>query len=227
LRRAGRPTSAELERRKATVMQVATALFVQHGYAATSLVDIAKAAGVATRTLYQHFGDKEAIFFEVVTARESGAVFPHPNLAEDATLFDALMQMARYICEVSLRERSIDLMRLVIAESRRFPEFMSALCGKTFDRFRVNVAEMFDELAARKLAPAIDSRKSAELFLDLILGSTPLLVYAGWTAGGPADAELEAKVELFILGQFGPTVAKRARASRPDKPAPKARRAAG
>jgi AcrR family transcriptional regulator len=225
-RRAGRPTSAELERRKAKVMQVATALFVQHGYAATSLVDIAKAAGVATRTLYQHFGDKEAIFFEVVTARESGAVFPHPNLDEDESLLDALTHVARYICDVSLRERSVDLMRLVIAESRRFPDFMSGLCAKTFDRFRVNVAAMFDELAARKLAPEIDSRKSAELFLDLILGSTPLLVYAGWTASGPSAAELEAKVELFILGRFGPTVAKRAREARPVKPAAKARHAA-
>jgi AcrR family transcriptional regulator len=209
--RAGRPTLAELERRKAKVMQEATALFVEHGYAATSLVDIAKAAGVATRTLYQHFGDKEAIFFEVVTARETGAVFQPPALDADLSLFDALMEVARYICEVSLRERSVDLMRLTIAESRRFPDFMRELCGKTFERFRANVAVMFDELAARKLAPAVDSRASAELLVDLVLGSAPLLIYAGWNESRPTDAELEAKIELFILGRFGPDVARRAR----------------
>ena len=70
---AGRPTLDELERRKAKVMKVATDLFVRQGYAATSLVDIAKQAGVATRTLYQHFGDKEAMFQSVMYARDSAA----------------------------------------------------------------------------------------------------------------------------------------------------------
>ena len=209
--RAGRPTLDELERRKAKVMQVATELFVQHGYAATSLVDIAKAAGVATRTLYQHFGDKEAIFMEVITARETGAVFPHPSFAADVSLFDAMMQVARYICEVSLRPRSVDLMRLVVAESRRFPDFMMNLCDKTFAHFRAQVAAMFDELAVSKVAPPVDAAKSASLFVDLILGTTPLMVYSGWAASRPTDAELETKVELYILGRFGPNVAKRSR----------------
>jgi AcrR family transcriptional regulator len=217
--RAGRPTLEELERRKLKVMQVATELFVQHGYAATSLVDIAKAAGVATRTLYQHFGDKEAIFMEVVTARETGAVFPHPSFESDVSLFDAMMHIARYICDVSLRPRSVDLMRLVVAESRRFPDFMMNLCDKTFAHFRAQVAAMFDELAARKIAPAIDSAKSASLFVDLILGTTPLLVYSGWAASRPTDAELETKIELFILGRFGPSVAKRARVGKSSKAA--------
>jgi AcrR family transcriptional regulator len=110
--RAGRPTLDELERRKGLVMQVATDLFVQNGYAATSLVDIAKAARVATRTLYQHFGDKQDIFIEVVTARESGAVYEPPSLADDRTLFEAVMHIARYVCDVSLRPQSVGLMRL-------------------------------------------------------------------------------------------------------------------
>jgi AcrR family transcriptional regulator len=209
--RAGRPTIEELERRKARVMKVATELFVHHGYAATSLVDIAKAAGVATRTLYQHFGDKEAIFGQVLTARQNGAVYDPPSIGEAASLFDGVMQIARYVCDVSFRPRSVDLMRLAIAESRRFPDFMMGLTQKTFAHFHEAVASMFDELAARKLAPAIDSTRSATLFVDLILGVTPLLVYAGWGPPLPSNDELEGKVEFFILGRFGPAIAKRAR----------------
>lgn len=207
--RAGRPTSTELDRRKAKVMQEATALFLQHGYAATSLVDIAKAARVATRTLYQHFGDKEAIFLEVVTAREAGAIYAHPSIAGESTTFDALMRIAKYICDVSLRPKSVDLMRLMIAESRRFPDFTKRLCEKTFTRFRANVAEMFDELTLRKLAPPVDSAMSALIFVDLILGITPMLAYAGWSSSPPSDAELRAKIELFILGRFGPAGSKK------------------
>jgi AcrR family transcriptional regulator len=201
--RAGRPTLAELERRKAKVMDVATRLFVLNGFAATSLVDIAKEAGVATRTVYQHFGDKEAIFFEVLAARETGAVFPHPSLTAETDLFDATMAVARYICDVSLRPRSVDLMRLTIAESRRFPNFTKKLCGKAFASFRTEVAQMFDELTARGLAPAHDTAGTAALLVDLILGSTPLLVYAGLGAARPSDEELAVKVDLFLRGRFG------------------------
>ena len=218
---AGRPTSAELDRRKAKVMEVATALFVQNGFAATSLVDIAKGAGVATRTLYQHFGDKEAIFLEVVSARESGAVFPPPSIAGAATPFDAMMQIARYVSEVSLRPRSVELMQLMVAESRRFPQFMKRLCEKTFMRFRFNIASMFDELARFDVIPALDSKASAAVFADLILGSTPLLVYAGWVSSPPSEADLESKVEFFIVGRYGPAVAERARMPfKTHKPAP-------
>ncbi len=217
--KAGRPTLDELERRKAKVMEVATDLFVHNGYAATSLVDVAKAAGVATRTLYQHFGDKEALFIEVVTARKSGAVFLPHSLAECETLFDGLMQVARYVCEVSYRPHSVNLMRLTIAESQRFPDFMMRLIQKTFAYFRASVASMFSELEKRKLAPQTDTAKSAALFVDLILGTTPLLVYAGWSSSQPTDAELEERVELFILGRFGPAVAKRARVAKSAKAA--------
>jgi hypothetical protein len=96
---------------------------------------------------------------------------------------------------------------------------MMNLCDKTFAHFRGQVAAMFDELAAAKVAPPIDSAKSASLFVDLILGTTPLLVYSGWAASRPTDAELDTKVELFILGRFGPNVAKRARTGKASKTA--------
>src|SRR6266702_1955558 len=101
--KAGRPTVDELERRKLKVMQVATSLFVRDGYAATSLVDIAKGAGVATRTVYQHFGDKEAIFRQVMFARETAAVFAPPAIQPEDSLFDIIVRAANYIVEVSLR----------------------------------------------------------------------------------------------------------------------------
>ena len=88
LNQAGRPPAVELERRKALAIQVATELFVSQGYAATSLVDIAKSAGVATRTIYQHFGDKEAMFREVIFARDTGSVLQPPVLEPGDTLFD-------------------------------------------------------------------------------------------------------------------------------------------
>jgi TetR/AcrR family transcriptional repressor of mexJK operon len=211
--KAGRPTSDELERRKLKVMHVATSLFVRNGYAATSLVDIAKDAGVATRTVYQHFGDKEAIFRHVMFARETAAVLPPPAMQPEDSVVDIMQRAANYILEVSLRPTTVDLMRLTIAESRRFPELTKKLTDATYSRFRANVKGIFDELVRRGLVVDSDTTLSAAMFVDLVLGTTPLLVYAGWQSPPPRYSQLTPKIDLFIRGRFGVTAAENSRQS--------------
>lgn len=200
--RAGRPTADELERRKLKVMEVATDMFVNRGYAATTLLDIAKVAGVATRTLYQHFGDKEAIFQEVIFARDTAKI-DKPEFEAGDDLVSALRKAAQYSSQVALRERSIELMRLMIAESARFPELMSSVATAIFSRFTRNVAQLFRQLAENGLIPEGDHDQSAELFIDLMLGQRTVMIYFGWANATPTEADIEAKIELFIKGRFG------------------------
>jgi AcrR family transcriptional regulator len=200
--RAGRPTAGELERRKLCVMEVATDMFVTRGYAATTLLDIARQAGVATRTLYQHFGDKEDLFREVVFARPTAIVNP-PVLEQGEDLLAALRKAGRYCYEVALRPRSIDLMRLMIAESGRFPELMSTVATKIFARFTGNIAALFRQLSERGLIPDDDHDLSAELFADLLLGNRTVMIYFGWASAMPTDENIEAKVRLFVHGRLG------------------------
>ena len=207
---AGRPTASELEKRKLRVIQVATELFVGHGFAATSLVDIAREAGVATRTLYEHFGDKEAIFREVIFARDAEAALPPPMLAPEDTLFTALRRAGHYSYAVTYRDRSIGLMRLMIAESKRFPDFMKSVGVSIFARFRRDFEKLFQSMEAADLIPPGDHARSAELFADLMLGAHPIMTYTNWNAKPPTEADVDERVHLFILGRFGAAVAKRA-----------------
>ena len=208
---AGRPTAEELERRKGRVMTVATEMFVEHGFAATSLVDIARAAGVATRTLYQHFGDKEAIFREVISARDSAGAVKQPTLEAGDTLFIALRRAADYAVQVTHRDEAVGLMRLMIAESNRFPDFMRSTVLSIFARFRRNFEKLFEALEAAGLIPDGNHARSAELFSDFILGSRPIMTYTNWDAAWPTNEDLDDRVELFILGRFGSAAARVAR----------------
>lgn len=214
---AGRPTPAELERRKATALEVATQLFVAQGYAETSLVDIAKRAGVATRTIYQHFGDKEAIFREVVFARRAAALMPQSEPDENATLYEALLRETRELLHYVLDPHSIDIMRLMVAESRRFPDLMKKVANATFARVLTNITQVFSVLAEKGQIPDDDHATTARLFIDLILGNTPIMVYTNWQTIRPSAAELERKIDLFIAGRFGAKVAKTARTKKPAK----------
>ena len=200
--RAGRPTADELARRKRKVMEVATDMFISRGYAATTLLDIAKVAGVATRTLYQHFGDKEAIFQEVIFARDMARI-DLPRLEPGDDLVTALRRAAHYCSQVALGDRSLEQLRLMIAESARFPELMSTVATTMFSRFTRNVTELFAELAEAGLIPEGDHAQSAELFIDLTLGQRTVMIYFGWASATPTEANIEARIELFIKGRFG------------------------
>ncbi len=208
---AGRPTAAELERRKQRVIKVATRMFVSNGYAATTLVDIAKGAGVATRTLYQHFGDKEAIFREVVVARDEAGALARPAVEDGDTLFDALSKAARYAHDVISREQSVGLMRLMIAESARFPDFMTSIANSIFSRFRRNIEKVFVSLEQAKAIPKMNHARSAELFADIVLGSHPIMIYTNWETSPLNRKDISERVDLFIKGRFDPKVAKSAK----------------
>lgn len=192
-------------------MEVATELFVERGFAATSLVDIARGAGVATRTLYQHFGDKEAIFREVIFARDAEAALQPPKVEAGDTLFDALLNASDYAYTITYRERSIGLMRLMIAESNRFPEFMQSIAKTIFSHFRANIEKVLEALEVAGLIPKGNHARSAELFSDLVLGSHPIMTYTNWDAALPSKQDVEERLEMFIMGRFGPDVAKNAR----------------
>ena len=208
---AGRPTATELERRKGRVMEVATELFIERGFAATSLVDIARGAGVASRTLYQHFGDKEAIFRDVIFARDAEAALVPPTVEEGDTLFGALLRASHYAYTITYREKSIGLMRLMIAESNRFPEFMQSIAKSIFSNFRRNIQNLLETLAAAKAIPDGDHARSAELFSDLVLGSHPIMTYTNWDASLPTENDVEERLDMFILGRFGAEVSATAR----------------
>ena len=58
---------AERDERRQQLLQVATTLFVQKGFAATSMSAIAAAAGLQKASLYHHFCSKESLLLEAVT----------------------------------------------------------------------------------------------------------------------------------------------------------------
>lgn len=58
------------EATRAALLQEATTLFAEHGFTATSLDDVAKAARVTRGAVYHHFAGKQALFSDVVEQLE-------------------------------------------------------------------------------------------------------------------------------------------------------------
>lgn len=204
---AGRPTLQELERRKAKVLEVATACFVREGYAATSLASIAARAGVATRTVREHFGDKAAIFRAVMEV-QNALIPPAPEIGKNDALYDVIVRVAEYIGDVTFAPMVIDMMRLRVAESKRFPDLINSLNEAGREHFKANVQKVFDELVAHERIRDDDTAGSARMFIDLILGDAPLRIFVGWNARLQTTEQLNKKVNLFIAGRWGVAAAK-------------------
>src|SRR5258707_15731468 len=64
--RGGRPTKSAAIERDQRLIDVATRLFLDRGYDATSLDAVAEAARVSKPTVYSRYGDKRGLFAEVL-----------------------------------------------------------------------------------------------------------------------------------------------------------------
>lgn len=113
-------------RSRAAVIEAATTLFLRLGYGATTMDDVAKAAGVSKRTIYNNFTDKEALFREVVLAA-TGIAEEFSNdataaLASPDNLPATLIAVARRLARAATSLEVIRLRRLLIGEAYRFPD---------------------------------------------------------------------------------------------------------
>src|SRR5271166_5144177 len=104
------------------IVEAAVRLFLQRGFGSVSMDELAEAAGVARRTLYNQFTSKEEIFREMLL-RVSGhleEVFP-PGVETQGDVEQVLRLVAYMILELHGRPEYLGFLRMVVADSRQFP----------------------------------------------------------------------------------------------------------
>lgn len=107
------------------VLQGAMQEFLKHGYAATSMDKVAKAAKVSKATVYSHFRDKQSLFVAIVEFLVQGkfrTVFD-PMSVEKLSLEPeiVLRKLAYRMLDGTDQKQFQNFMRVIIGESGRFP----------------------------------------------------------------------------------------------------------
>ena len=97
------------EQRRHQLVAVALDLFAQRGYRATTMDDIAEAAGVTKPLLYQHFSSKRALYLELV----------------DSIATDLLTAIGQAVVEANGPRQQVELgfaayFRLVVSDEAEF-----------------------------------------------------------------------------------------------------------
>jgi TetR/AcrR family transcriptional regulator of autoinduction and epiphytic fitness len=104
------------------IVEAAERLFLERGFGSVSMDELAEAAGVARRTLYNQFASKEEIFREMLlrVSRQLEAAFP-PGIETQGDVEGVLRLIARVILDLHKHPEYLGFLRMVVADSRQFP----------------------------------------------------------------------------------------------------------
>ncbi len=118
------------QQRRAQILEAATALFVEHGFTATSVSAIAKEAGVSHGTVFLYFATKEALFEAALLEplAEAKAAFLRTVREATGTPLERLQTIARAHIEMAAcQERYLRLVHYVLGQRGKFPELADQL----------------------------------------------------------------------------------------------------
>jgi AcrR family transcriptional regulator len=173
-RRAGRPSRAAADALPDQILASARALFLEQGFAATSVQMIAAHAGATKRTLYVKVGDKEALFRAVIDD-----VLKDWRHTVDAALAGPLQAqleaIGQQLLAVVLSPDMVRLNRVLTSEAYRFPSLIQMLVQQIEQGPIPQLARLLMEERGGAGPPSLEDEIAARLFYDMISGA-PLRV---------------------------------------------------
>jgi AcrR family transcriptional regulator len=174
--RSGRPPNelaGEVEER---ILDAARKVFLDRGFEGASIEEIAGVARSGKPTIYARFRDKKALFTAAVTrygvAKQSRLVNYSPS---GTTIEERLASVGMTVLQEVLTPEWIGLLRLAIAEARRFPDLGSVVIRMTRERGGETMMRLLGEAAKSGEVGTLpgfspDSlAMAARYFIDLIL----------------------------------------------------------
>jgi AcrR family transcriptional regulator len=184
---------------RSAIVEAAARLFLERGFGAVSMDELAVAAGVARRTLYNQFASKEEIFREMLL-RVSGDLenaFP-PGIETQGDVEDVLRLVARMILDLHKNPEYLGFLRMVVADSRQFP-WIAAELAAVMDPLSDRLVRYLAHLTAM----GVLNCRNPLLAAHLLMGALNEFSLWPWMIGGeslpvPPEEIVEETVRMFL-----------------------------
>lgn len=155
------------------MLQVAQDHFLTHGYAATSMSNIAAAIGGSKATLWNYFPSKEALFSAAI---ERVAKAYRARLSEildpAGPIEDTLSRACVSLMDKVTSDEAVALQRLIIAEGRRFPELTRIFFDLAPNNTRILLARFLEGAMDRGDLRKTDPSDAARVLMGLLMSGT-------------------------------------------------------
>jgi TetR/AcrR family transcriptional regulator of autoinduction and epiphytic fitness len=186
------------EAKRDTILDAATRAFREEGFETTSMDRIAELAGASKRTVYNHFGSKEALFSAVVERLVDQMVETKQiDWDPDRPIEDQLAEFARAKGGVAENPAWLGLLRVVLGVFIRHPE----LAKETMERAEASECYFIRWLEAARDAGRLrikDIKLASKIFWAMASGAL------FWPAvfEGPIPAEERSRITKELVATF-------------------------
>ena len=193
--------------RRMELADVAEQVFLERGFANTTMQMIASRAGGSKETLYRHFASKEALFAEIVGRKAARISGPESALARDGTPEEALFELGHTLLSLMTRSDTSSLFRVVVAEAPRSPELAAIFYAHGPG---VTLQRLTDYLRAATRRGDLHCQqplRAAKLFLGAVVAQHHLHSLIGQPPAPVSEAEIREHVRAAIamfLARYGP-----------------------
>jgi len=151
------------------LLEAANQFFMEKGFEATSMGEIAKHAHASKETFYRHFPTKEELFQAALLRRaeqiatEFGSV-----LLSQAPPEIALAKFGQVVLERLLTPEAMSFRRVMMMESVRFPELHKSLHARGPARVNTALAHYLEDQVSKGRLRQMNSTVAARQFFDLV-----------------------------------------------------------
>ena len=200
----GRPQVRSDEETRALILEAAAQEFHANGYEATCIADVAERAGVSTKTLYRLIPTKADLFASVIADRIGRFVVEYDlSRLNSLDAPAALERMLTVFGTLALEPRTVALTRLVIGESRAFPEVGAEFYRSAILRTSDAMEEGLRRLCARGLIALDDPREAVSMLRGMMIMEPQRATMLGQREP-PGAAEIAARAKhcarIFLNG---------------------------
>jgi AcrR family transcriptional regulator len=154
----------------AQIIAAAREAFLDQGYDAISMDEVARRASVAKQTVYSHFAGKEALFLAVVKREQQAMKIALPTTDGHESVRDTLASIGRRYIDKILNPEIRCVFRLAVAESTRFPSLGRSIREAGPRQTVLDLAALLAEAIRSNRLEADDPVTAAEQFLALARG---------------------------------------------------------
>ena len=159
------------------LLAAALDLFVERGFAATRLDEVARSAGVSKGTLYLYFESKEELFKAVIRENVVPGIVQAEQLVEEfeGSTEDLFRQMIANWWDMLTSTKLAGICKLMFAEASNFPELAQF--------YHVEIIERHEKMIIRLLERGIRSGEFRPLDLTVMpkIVTAPIIMLMLWT----------------------------------------------
>ena len=183
------------KQKQATVVQAALDLFLEQGYAATSMDAVASQAGVTKQTVYRYYPSKEELFTAVM--EKIRAEEPPSYAFGDADLDTELSNFGRDLLAFHLTPAALGVYKMMLSEGGQenlLKPFMQAGPNRVIKPLMKFLQKRHPELE--------DTTFHAQMFTNLVLVPRNQLIMQGKSriTRAEQDTHINKVVRLFLQG---------------------------